>query len=234
MGAVAFAFCVVSCEDVTKGMQCLSTLGPSPWACQVVGCLLRSAATTPPPETLHGCCICVMVPGKGVLRRHISAADSCYRITSTSHALHMQAHLCHRTPLLCDQRGHQDFTNLQWLFKQAVSLLLHSPVLIGNVSWLSAWKTMAKREGEDTIQKTFLLCDSRLQMCQKQICSTLVAGQIPRSQKPLKIATNHVFVGRPSRSKDKNKWKCRRITSYFLQTDIPWLQRVSVWRRKVS
>jgi len=71
-------------------------------------------------------------------------------------------------------------------------------------------------------------------MYQKQICSTLVAGQIPRSQQPLEVATNHVFVGRPNRIKDKSTWKCGRLIPYFLQIDFPWLQSISVWRGKAG
>lgn len=76
-----------------------------------------------------------------------SAVDLCYRIAPTSHSLHMQAHLCHRTLLLCD------LTRRSLGFHQPVVTVQASwfpPTVFtsfdGNMSWLSEWKTMMEKK----------------------------------------------------------------------------------------
>lgn len=66
-----------------------------------------------------------MDAGKSALRRCILSCrlvlQDCPHFTCTSHALHMQAHLCHRTLLLCDLTRR--------------SLGFHQPVVTVQASW---------------------------------------------------------------------------------------------------
>lgn len=94
---------------------------------------------------------------------------------------------------------------------------------------------MAKREGEDTALKSFVLCDST-EVSLFNSCT----HQIPRSQEPLKIVTKHLLLEALMDSKTKREVcgenapvSCRETS---LATEGPSLElrMVHLYRKEIA